>query len=275
MNKHIELAALKAAISENTFVFEASTVGNPDRMGDVILPGAFSKAVMAQAIRKGWADVAHEWEGKPIGFFTSIRMEGDTLVMEGTFHSTSHAQDMRTIVKERQDAGKETAVSIGFSPNYENSPMFNSGADLLKWCEANGHDTSKLDVKAIKKLEWCRAITEVTELFECSVCNVGMNPRAKVREAKQFDGEEEDRGLSLADHLDQAHGALTRATSVLELRKEEGKDLSPDRWAQVEAIHAAAKALLDAKAAPAPDPESQEAPDLTRLTLAQAYMALR
>lgn len=187
LKKVAKLAAKE--LSEGKIRMVASTMGNPDRIGDVIMPGAFSKKVMDGMVKDGWLDVAHNWGGEPVGMIDSVTVQGNELIIEASWHTTEDAQAQRQIVSERLSAGKKVSVSIGFRPDYENDGVkwFEKGADLLKWAEGEGYDMTLMDTAAIKKRQYCRAIKSVSELFEVSICNVGMNPRAAATESKSLE----------------------------------------------------------------------------------------
>jgi hypothetical protein len=252
-----ELRAKGSNLAENRIRVIASSTGNPDRSGDVIMPGAFKSAVLKDAVMHGWLDVGHSWDGNPAGFFHDVKMVGDELIIEAEFHTTEKGQTARTVANERLANGKSLSVSIGFWPDYDSVKYFDKGADLIKWAEDNGYDPVLLDTAAIKKLSWCRAIPTVKQLSEVSSCNLGQNPRAMAIEAKQFlsesdEPEDDDApGVSLAAHLDTALAAVKRANTTAELRAQDrGRVLSASRRAQLEAIHAEVSAVLASFEAP-------------------------
>lgn len=174
----------KAELKDNRLKAVVSGTGYPDRTGDVIMPGAFKNAVLRDFERNGWIDIGHGWEDLPVGFPVSAKVEGDSLVSEAEFHSTQRGQDARTVCMERMQAGKSVSLSIGFGPDYSTVKWFEKGTDLLKWAKEQGYDESQLDVAAIKRLGYCRAIPQVTELYEWSIVAIGANPRAKATEVK-------------------------------------------------------------------------------------------
>lgn len=245
-----ELKAKGNSLAENRIRVVASSTGNPDRSGDVLMPGAFKSTVLKDAVMHGWLDVGHSWDGNPAGFFHEVKMIGDELIIEAEFHSTEKGQTARTVALERMNNDKSLSVSIGFWPEYETVKYFDKGADLIAWAKGADYDLTQLDTQAIKKLTWCRAIPSVRELSEVSTCNLGQNPRALAIEAKQVSSEEEDDaadetpGFRLAAQLESALAAVERVTHLLELRAQEGRSISAERKQQIEAIHAAAAVVL-------------------------------
>jgi hypothetical protein len=273
--KHLPLyrdfEAKSAEISDNgTIHMVASTVGNADRIGDVLMPGCFGKQVLDQATKKGWIDVAHSWDGLPAGYPTNWYMQGTDLIVDGEFHSTPRAQEVRTIVQERLKAKKYVGVSIGFMPDYSSVKEFDTGEDLLKWAEGAGYDMGQMDAASIKGQRWVWAITKVKEVFEASVCNVGMNPKARATIAK---------GLTADDQFDEALEPL-----LLYLERE--KDIASLRkrisGAQRDRLEKSVDVLLGLfKSDPAPEPvestvdEPAEATDVLFQQLAIRTLSLR
>jgi hypothetical protein len=245
-NKHVRLNktfALKAgAVSENTITMAASTTGNPDRIGDVIFPGAF------KAPKKGFVDngsllVGHDWDDMPIGMIMDAKEVGPVFEVQAQFHDTESGQEARQICVERLAAGKSVSVSIGFMPDYEKGVMwFESGAKLLDFAETNGYDLELFDTKAIKKLGWCRGVMAIDEVFEVSLVTVGMNPKAKATDAKTFSGDLDAlSALRFADHLETAlsvgEGIAIRVADYKASRDREDRTMSPERIPQIKRLH--------------------------------------
>lgn len=265
-------------LKENQFSCVASTTGNMDRTGDVIMPGAFKAAVLRDCEQNGWVDVGHGWEGMPIAMPDSLKMQGDELIATATFHSTEDGQEARTVVTERLEAGKSVSVSIGFMPDYGTCVEFESGEEMLKWLEEAGHDMSQFDSVGIKAWKrWCRLITTIKELFEWSIVAIGANQRAKALAVKQFTGDEDDRGLTLAESLMRALGAAEDITDRLEevkaIRESEGKQISkahePRIAALIERLAEIQKAIQPDEPVQGPNP-AETAARLRLLTLKAA-----
>jgi phage head maturation protease len=176
--------ALKGAVRDNSIQVIASTVGNPDRDGDVIFPGAF--AAVAQAfVADGFVTVGHDWDELPIAMPTLCEERGADLVCEAEFHSTPEAQAARTVCIERLRAGKKVSLSIGFLPDIsEGVRLFGSGRELLDFAAHSGCDMRLFDRQALASYGPCRAILRIAELFEFSIVSVGMNSRARATSVK-------------------------------------------------------------------------------------------
>lgn len=236
-----------ATLRENSIKMVASACGVLLRNGAVILPGAFPAKVLRDSIKTGWVDVSHEWDGEPIGFFDKVYMDGDNLMIEATFHGHDDAQMQREIIMERLANGKEVAVSIGYGVDYDKVRHFDNGKELWDWCEGEGYDMSRFD-KAIKKeSRWCWVIPSVTELNEVSICNIGMNPNAKILEVNGSESDQNDdlgERMTLADALDSALAAVERAKQVHAMRAKDGRTINADRVSQLSAIQAEVSGLL-------------------------------
>lgn len=241
-----------ATLKDNQIKMVASACGVLLKNGAVIAPGAFSAKVLRQSVIDGWVDIAHEWEGEPIGYFDKVYMDGDNLMIEATFHTHEEAQTQRQIIQERLDAGKSVAVSIGYQIAYNKVQYFESGQALLDYCKDAGYDLNRFDQKTLKKCGYCWLIPEVTELNEVSICNVGMNPAAKVLEVNDFSEER----MTLSDALKSALAAVERAKEVLDMRTAEGRTLSKERLDQLTAIHAAAGEIITNANAPTKEQEA-------------------
>ena len=161
-NETLDFAALihlKAADDpDGPGVFEglASTFGNADEMGDIILPGAFSKAVNGSAKRIKLL-FAHDTR-EPIGIMEEIeetdkglRIKGRLLIEQGV----PTADKVYSLLK----AGALDALSIGFR-------IPKNGAEF-------NEDTG---TRVLKKID----------LLEISIVTFPMNPKAKIRRVKSL-----------------------------------------------------------------------------------------
>ena len=264
-----------ATLKENSIKMVASACGVLLRNGAVILPGAFPAKVLRDSVKTGWLDVSHEWDGEPIGIFDKVYMEGDELIIEASFHSHEEAQMQRSIVSERLANGKEVAVSIGYGIDYEKVRYFENGKDLWNWCEDEGYDMSRFDKVIKKESRWCWVIPSVTELNEVSICNIGMNPNAKVLEVNASEpelNEELGERMTLSDALDSALAAVERAKQVSDMRRGEGRTLSKDRVDQLSALNALVSAVIADATAPTQEEEKRAAIVRQKLLLAQATL---
>jgi hypothetical protein len=190
--------------------------------------------------------MGHEW-GEGYGMFTDAKMVGNELHIEAEFYDTEDSQRLRQKVKQRLDNGKKVSTSIGFMPDYGKAQWFNSGSDLLKWAKEASYDEGQLDAAAIKRLGMCRAIPAATELFELTICTVGMHKGARVTEAKHLTADEQ-----FNEALDAFVLAIEREADIAAIRGRIGKS-------QAERLEKAITALEPLfKSEPAHEPKQED-----------------
>lgn len=83
-----------------------------DSYGDKIAHGAYGD--LSGFIQSGFLAEGHDWDCAPIGYIMDAKEDGYGLWFKAQFHSTDNAQSVRTVVRERMDAGKDVGLSIGF-----------------------------------------------------------------------------------------------------------------------------------------------------------------
>ena len=266
MEKVIKQFAFKATeLAENRIRGAAAVMGNLDRGGDVIFPGAFKKA-LKPFLEAGFVPDSHNWwsVGQMIAMPVSAKETGNELICEAEFHTTEKAQEVRLVCQERLAKGLPVGLSIGFSLKAEGRQWFDNGQKLLDYAKENEYDLELFDQKGIRACkEQCRGIVEVEELYEWSIVTVPMNPKARATAVKrEGEGPQEiclDLGslneLSFEDHSDAVlsavKGYLERCEDYLATRTKGGFGLSDQRRAEFTAIHAALGQVL-AAAPPAP-----------------------
>jgi hypothetical protein len=148
----------KAVADDGTFEGYASTFGNVDLQGDVVMPNAFSASLKKTA---GIVPVymAHQ-SSKPIGWGLEAREDDKGLWVKGQFTLDNiDGRNARATVLHGIGAGAKPGLSIGYR-------LLKDGAE---WDETTG--TRKL--KAI-------------ELMEYSVALTPANPKARITRAKSL-----------------------------------------------------------------------------------------
>lgn len=199
-------------LAENRLRGAAAVMGNLDRDYDVILPGAFRKA-LPEFLKSGFVTDTHSWQfGQTVAMPVAAREDGNRLMVEAEFHSDTASQEVRQKVAERISAGLAVGLSVGFSTDPSGWTEYPNGKDMLKDMDARGVDQSLLDTAAIRRrTNWCRAISEIAELYEFSIVPVPANPLAQVTAVKhryagalpatvrEFEGFLRDAGFSRAD----------------------------------------------------------------------------
>ncbi|HLO97242.1 MAG TPA: hypothetical protein VK171_01495 [Fimbriimonas sp.] len=240
---------LGSVIEDNFFRCVGTVLGEADRSGDVLMPRCIKQKVLSQYEDEGWFDLSHNWDGEPIGTVNSTRLDNNVLHIETEFHTDEFSQRMRKKVIERLERKKKVSVSIAFRPDYQTLKYFTSGDDLLKWASGAGFNLADFH-PGISKLGYCRAILDINEIYEVSVCNVGMHRSARATEAKRDDqtpNQFEAHGASLTDELRSALGAVRRAAELLDLRTAKGGSLGEEAVAILAAIHAESSTLSEPK----------------------------
>lgn len=141
----------------------AAVFNNRDRVGDVIVKGAFALAI-PDFLKDGVILARHGDDSRqPIAFVTKLREDDYGLYFEGEYHSTFFAQQERTIAQERLANGKSVGNSIMFMP-------YPGVRDAYEWT------TEGRTLKAL-------FLGELT-----TNANLPVNPKAVLREAKGVGG---------------------------------------------------------------------------------------
>jgi HK97 family phage prohead protease len=194
----------------------AGAFNNLDRVGDIILPGAFKKT-LPSFLKTGFLTFGHNHDAVPVATFDVAREDDRGLWVEADFHSTPPAQEARVWAQERMERGKSVSLSIGYS-------VPKDGA---------AYDKGVRNLKAI-------------DLFEASLVNIPANPLAIVAGVK--DGLHD--GLPYGDHLDAVlaavREAVTRGAEIQELRKKQGRMLSSANAGKLQGMSEGLHAILEA-----------------------------
>lgn len=222
-----------------------SVFGNEDSYGDVVEAGAF-KETLPDFINNGFIAVGHDWAGLPVATVVEAFEDETGLFMRCQFHSTEAAQAARTVVKERMARGKTVGLSIGY--------------EVLEYVIVKPEDGSWRYKRRLVKLK----------LYEGSIVTVPANALAGVTDAKS--------GLSLEDHaaaaLAAVAGVVERFGSLADLKRKEGKVLSPTNRERLAKLHAGIGDLLAATEPPATvDPARVTALKLRMLALETERLA--
>jgi HK97 family phage prohead protease len=195
----------------------ASTFFNFDSYNERVEKGAFKEG-LDRFIKNGWLALNHDWSSAPIGFFNTAIEDDIGLKISASFHSTTDAQEIRTIVNERLTAGKSVKMSIGYR--------------VMDWKQdetSGGFILTKID------------------LFEVSIVNKPANEYADVVSAKSLDG------LRLIDELRlltaSAKNADARIKAVAEMREKAGAEISAANFAELDQILEHMKSAQDSLSA--------------------------
>lgn len=226
-------------LKENRGRGRAAGIGNMDRGGDVIAPGAF-KSVGKEFKKSGEILIGHDWGGgSGVATVEGCGEEDDAYLIEFEFYSTPDAQQCRQKLIERTERGKTTGMSIGFMVDPAEVMYFESGEELSAYCRKEGIKVDHASCKCWKT--WCRLILKIKELFETSLVTVPMNPRAYATAVKDFfGGDGSHAGLTLEDQMDTSlavvAGAVERLRGYKASRDADNRLVSPERLAQAESL---------------------------------------
>lgn len=218
----------------------ASQMGVLDAYRSVILPGAFDDAI-AGFLKSGHVCFNHN-QDQWIGIPTEARVEGRNLVVAGEFYEDEFSQSIRSKLMARQDQNKETDFSVGFWPDWDTVSYFNSGAELWKFSETYGVNMSLMDSSIRDHQGYCWTIGKVRELSEWGPVTAGATPGAGATGARSLNDLRDPSlaDMSLENHLDCALAAVagveSRFKDYSEMRTDDGRAVSRDRLAQVEAL---------------------------------------
>ena len=260
--KVFEIKANEATVGENTIAGAASVMGVMDRSWakDVMCPGCWTGALDGFK-KNGFVPSGHDWSdyAKLVAMPTSAEERGNRLYCEAEFHSTSYAQEVRTICQERVGKGLSVGLSVGFTIAEDGSHWFSSGEDLWTWAVGKGYDMAMFDGQIRDYSDECRAVSQVKELFEYSVVTVPANPKATVDAVKSFPF---DGCVTLADRTAAVCAAggevLAELSKVFELRSADGRAFSDDRIAKLRELGDRFLTLADLASKEAPDTAADE-----------------
>jgi len=162
----------KSIAEDGTFSGYAATFGNVDQGGDIILPGAFAKSLLARPATRVKMLRQHD-QSEPIGVWTSLVEDRKGLKAEGRIIvDTVKGRETHLLMK----AGALDGMSIGYR---------------------------------VKRARFDRAknarLIEEVELAEVSIVTFPMNPKATVTAVKNHDP---DRARRLVGAMTRAALAL-------------------------------------------------------------------
>jgi Escherichia/Staphylococcus phage prohead protease len=222
-HKAVPFAEFKVDATSGEFSGYASIFGTVDRGGDIVIAGAYKKALPA-FLKDGFISWSHDW-GNPIAMPIEAHEDDKGLFLAGRFHSTPTAQEARTIATERASAGKRTGLSIGYG--LEDYSFDRKGNRLLKI---------------------------INPLFEVGFVMAPMHREANLAAVKAADGEVELNGLSpdagdsmeatVARILGDGDSVVREFRKRLDLRLKEGRTLSAANRQRIADIREALDKIL-------------------------------
>lgn len=234
-----------------------------DDGGDIIMPGAYTETI-PQFLERGFIAKGHDWN-------THIAMPKDAgedevgLWVDANYHSTSIAQEDRTIALERNAAGLLNFVSIGYETSAP--PILVNKADYSS--ELPKYIRPDLLADALMKADRFPVVRVLTKLhlYEVSSVSVPMLRSAEVTAVKGTTASGEGLGTSLtySAHLKWLGTALVEFTDrtdrVREMDAKEGRVFSQANWDELVSLYERLGKLIEA-GKPKPKQEDEESKQL-------------
>jgi HK97 family phage prohead protease len=160
------------SVDEMEGIFEgvASTIGNVDLQGDVIMPGAFTKTLRENAGNVIlFANHGHKRGELPIGRALDLQVQGQQLIVKGKISKTPRGLEVLTLMADRV----MREMSIGFEE---------------------------------VKRQWKDGVRQILELklFEISIVDWGANPQTSISYVKQLENK-----YMTFDEIEQQQDLLT------------------------------------------------------------------
>jgi len=157
----------------------ASRFLNIDRQGDIILPGAFNKAVQEFMADGGLVLADHTNKTSAvIGTMLDAQEDRTGLIVDVAFSATKAGQEIRQLLREK--AVKKMSISF-----LAKRPERYSEKQVLElWAKYN-YRPSHAQFKLAKG--GANVISEVAEILEVSVVAIPANPEAEIVSVKSFD----------------------------------------------------------------------------------------
>jgi uncharacterized protein len=178
MDRHEK--SVQAALSSDTGGFRgyAARFLNIDRQGDIILPGAFAKA-LPQFMDDGGmvlADHANK-TGSVIGTLIDAAEDATGLMVDVQFSATKSGQEVRQLIAEK--AVRKMSISF-----YAKGTRYSEKQVFELW-KTYGHKPDSSSMKRVKS--GVNVISEVAEILEVSVVPIPANPGAEILAVKSFE----------------------------------------------------------------------------------------
>jgi HK97 family phage prohead protease len=187
--KFIDLKALKVTDEgPGEISGYRSVYGVIDEGGDITIKGAFADSA-SDYMHSGFSAESHIWNFKDsVGFPVEAYEDDYGWFVKSQFHTTQGAQDVRTIAKERLDAGKQVGFSFGYQvDDYEYIEPKDYKAKLPIYVKAEYLPDM---LQKAQKFSRIRILKKVSAI-EDSLVTRGMNRMAAATSVKSLDFTEE------------------------------------------------------------------------------------
>jgi HK97 family phage prohead protease len=197
--------AVSAAIVETDsggFRGYASRFLNIDRQGDIVLPGAFAKALPEFIADGGLVLADHDNRtGSVIGTLIDAREDQNGLLVDVQFSATKAGQEVRRLMTEK--ALRKMSISFYAKPAKLTEKQVHGVWSNFGY---KPDERQKMLAKSGAKM-----IGAVSEIVEVSVVPIPANPEADILAVKSFDAEPQT-PLTVAPRIDLA--ALARRANL-------------------------------------------------------------
>src|SRR5262249_33414158 len=204
------------------FTGYAAGIHNIDRVGDMILPGAFVED-LPRFLQEGVVCWQHDWMA-PIGVPLEAKEDNYGLMTRARVSNTMQGKDAMTLIKD----GVIKKLSIGYRVQ---SYDWVDRAGLVAYLQTSGLALERREaiLRQYDEMELMELfLLKKIKLYEYSPVTVPANPNATITTAKGLLA-----GLSFGDQLLTALAAAkevaTRAGQIKALREKEGRSLSEER----------------------------------------------
>lgn len=179
MQKFIKQVSASAELTDTGgFRGYAARFLNIDRQNDMILPGAFTKALPEFVDSGGLVLADHKNQtGAIIGTLIDAREDVNGLMVDVQFSATKTGQEVRQLMNE----GALRKMSIGF---YGKSRPYTEKELQALWASYGMMPNERQ--KAMAK-RGAKVITDVSEILEVSVVPIPANPDATILAVKSID----------------------------------------------------------------------------------------
>jgi HK97 family phage prohead protease len=182
-----------AATDTGGFRGYAARFLNIDRQGDIILPGAFTKALPAFMDDGGLVLADHSnTTGAVIGTLIDAAEDNNGLIVDVQFSATKSGQEVRQLMAER--ALRKMSISFfGKSMNYNQK-------QIEEVWSTYGYKPS--DMQRKNAARGAKVITDVSEILEVSVVPIPANADASILAVKSFDEPTESPTVAVCPRID-------------------------------------------------------------------------
>jgi HK97 family phage prohead protease len=191
--KFIDLKELKVS-DEGPGTIEGyrAVFGELDQGGDILVKGAFADS-HAEYMHSGFSAHSHIWDFKDaVGYPVEAYEDDHGWFVKSEFHTTQGAQDVRTIARERMQAGKQVGFSFGYKTDaFQFIEQKDFAAELPKYITA---ERLAENMKKAQSFSRIRILKKVSAI-EDSLVTAPMNKLAAATGVKSVGESVEGKGL--------------------------------------------------------------------------------